>query len=98
MFLSLDVLEFSRYLTYRRYTANLASFFTLQASQRSVSSLNDAMGAGWRFCILRSNMRDAQGRYPGLPDSLFVVDPLELGGDGKSLYRFEPSTIWSFAN
>ena len=65
------------------YTANLASFFTLQASQTRVRNIDDAIAAGYRLCISRIFLPNFQELYPQVSDSFFVVDPTELGGDGR---------------
>jgi len=64
------------------YTANLASFFTLQGGRKGIDTLDDAILAGWRFCIVRSHLEQAKTKFPQLKDSFFVIDPVELGGDG----------------
>jgi len=64
------------------YTANLASFFTLKASRHTIDNIDDAIAQGWRFCMVRTHIHQAQVMFPQLVDDAIVVDPIELGGDG----------------
>lgn len=64
------------------YTANLASFFTVKASQTSVTTFDEAITRGWRFCGTRVSILNTMKHYPQLKESSIVPDPIDLGGDG----------------
>jgi hypothetical protein len=52
------------------------------ASLRSVSNLEDAIKANYRFCSERKNLEAVRAQYPKIHDINLVVDPRHLGGDG----------------
>lgn len=65
------------------YTANLAALLTQQAQKTGVGNLDDAIRAGYRFCAERKNMESIVAVNNKLQPSLFVVDPVDEGGDGQ---------------
>lgn len=65
------------------YTANLAAILTQKAQATTVKSFEDALQRGYRLCGERTNIKDLSLIY-GVDESIFVVDPPELGGDGKA--------------
>lgn len=64
------------------YVANLAAMLTSQAHVSQVNSIEDAINAGYRFCGERKTVSTVM-EVMGIEDR-FVVDPIELGGDGKA--------------
>ena len=64
------------------YVANLAAMLTSQAHVSQVNSIDDAINAGYRFCGERKTVSTVM-EVMGIEDR-FVVDPIELGGDGKA--------------
>ena len=66
-------------------TANLAAILTQQAQKSSISNLADVMSAKLRICSERKNLETIRALYPEIDDSNLVVDPIELGGDGKNI-------------
>jgi len=56
---------------------------TQNALATSVGSLEDAIQRKYRICSERTNLDSVRALYPSLTDSNFVVDPPELGGDGR---------------
>jgi hypothetical protein len=65
------------------YTANLAALLTQKAQKTSVSNMDDAIRSGYRFCAERKNMEAIVSVYSNVKPSMFVTDPIELGGDGQ---------------
>lgn len=63
------------------YVANLAAMLTSQAHVSQVNSIEDAINAGYRFCGERKTVSTVM-KVMGIEDR-FVVDPIELGGDGN---------------
>jgi len=61
----------------------LAAILTQQAQKTSVSSLTEALRANYRICSERKNLETVRALYPEIEDRHLVVDPFELGGDGK---------------
>jgi len=66
------------------YTANLAALLTTKTPHASISGLDEAIAGGYRFCCERKTMESILTALPQLDSSMFVVDPPELGGDGKA--------------
>ena len=64
------------------YTANLAAILTTTAQTTSVSTIEEAVQAGYSFCATRT-MADALIQSNNIDPSLFVPDPISEGGDGK---------------
>jgi hypothetical protein len=65
------------------YTANLAALLTQKAQKISVSNMDDAILSGYRFCAERKNMQAIVSVYSHVKPTMFVTDPIELGGDGQ---------------
>lgn len=66
------------------YTANLAAILTQQyTSQVAVGNFEQALAQNLRFCADRTNVQVLVNLHAHLSLSHFVVDPVELGGDGK---------------
>ena len=65
------------------YNANLAFFFTVWATAKTVNNAEEAITAGYRFCASRTRAVAFLKVYSHVLESIFVVDPVELGGDGK---------------
>ena len=63
------------------YTAQMASHLTEEALKPSIESLEQAVRSGFRFCGERKSVDNIMDLYN--IHSLFVVDPVEEGGDGK---------------
>ena len=66
------------------YTANLAAILTRKYTPRvTVSSFKDAVAQNLRFCADRQKVEVLTKFHADLKPEQFVVDPVELGGDGK---------------
>jgi hypothetical protein len=76
------------------YTANLAALLSQEAQVTSVSSFEDAIQSGYRFCAERNNMDGIVSLYPNVEPWMFVTD-LEPGGDGKPGFVCSQSTCKS---
>ena len=65
------------------YTAKLAAILTNKARlQQPITSLANAMEYNYTFCASRKTMQSATLVQKNLKEYMFVVDPIELGGDG----------------
>jgi hypothetical protein len=64
------------------YTANLSALLVAEARFGRVETLQAIINRGHRFCARRSVMEDAISIYD-IDESMFVVDPVHEGGDGK---------------
>lgn len=64
------------------YTANLAAILTDDIVQGSVSSMEDAVKAGYTFCSERKVAQSVIKLY-NIDPSLVIPDPVDIGGDGE---------------
>jgi len=64
------------------YTANLAAILTQDANKPKVDSVEVAVKEGLNICAERKLAEFVTDFY-GLNPSIFVPDPIELGGDGE---------------
>ena len=62
--------------------ANLAAILSQQPKVFTVSTLSEATKLGLKICVERKNLNIVRLLNPDVPDSVFVNDPLYLGGDG----------------
>lgn len=63
------------------YTAQMAAHLTTEGFKAPVTSLSEALGAGYRLCGERKTI-DSLARNANIWNR-FVGDPVELGGDGQ---------------
>ena len=65
------------------FTAKLAAILTNKARlQQPITSLANAMEHDYTFCASRKAMQSATLVHKNLKEHMFLVDPIELGGDG----------------
>jgi hypothetical protein len=64
-------------------TANLAAILTDRALQGDVTSVSRALQQSYRFCAERQVMEIFLKSNSHLDDSIFALDPPELGGDNR---------------
>ena len=64
------------------YAANLSAILLERRTFKSVSSLHDVVDRRLRICTIRK-FYEIVSTLHNVPDSLFAVDPVEEGGDGK---------------
>lgn len=61
-------------------TANLTAILTKKAREPTIKSLTDVVDHGLRICSIRTAVLTLQGLHGNYGN--FVVDPIDLGGDG----------------
>jgi hypothetical protein len=81
--LNLLGLSFFTFTTSAAYTANLAALFSTRKRHTTISTLDEAVKAGYRFCASRNRMEVLVEASPRVESSMFVRDPIDLGGDGE---------------
>eukprot|EP00540_Astrosyne_radiata_P022943 CAMPEP_0116830410 /NCGR_PEP_ID=MMETSP0418-20121206/4747_1 /TAXON_ID=1158023 /ORGANISM="Astrosyne radiata, Strain 13vi08-1A" /LENGTH=407 /DNA_ID=CAMNT_0004459509 /DNA_START=256 /DNA_END=1479 /DNA_ORIENTATION=- len=72
-------INFFMFMFLALFTANLAAILTQEAQISPVESFEEGLEAGYRFCIERIRYGLVSARYPSVPESQYVWDPV----DGK---------------